>query len=279
MESKNPILRQATKQGEEGFAYNEGVSAYNAAAAGTATLDQQQQAPSVQAPAADRALTLDDVVAKTAFSFVVLLIGAGIGWVLTPSMPWLPLVAMLAALGVFLIGAFRKMPGAGVVLTYSALEGVALGGISMFYQDYVDQAGNGTNIIGQAVLGTLVAFAVMLFLYKSRIIKVNGTFVKVMMVAMVSYLVIAVASLIASFFGVGGGWGFYGVDGLGIILCVIGVGLAAFSLNLDFAQIEQGINQGISHRYSWTMALGLIVTLVWLYLELLRFLAILNSNN
>lgn len=278
MESKNPILRNATKQGEEGFAYSEGVNAYQSAAAGTATLDGQQP-PVVQAPVADRALTLDDVVTKTAISFVVLVIGAGIGWVLTPAMPWLPLVAMLAALGVFLIGAFRKMPGAGVVLAYSALEGVALGGISMFYQDYVDQAGNGTNIIGQAVLGTLVAFAVMLFLYKSRIIKVNGTFVKVMMVAMVSYLVIAVASLIASFFGVGGGWGFYGVDGLGIILCVIGVALAAFSLNLDFAQIEQGINQGISHKYSWTMALGLVVTLVWLYLELLRFLAILNSNN
>lgn len=276
MESKNPILQRATKQ--PGFAYDEGMNAYNSAAMGTDVLDQQQYAPTAPA-GTDRALTIDDVITKTAFSFAVLLVGAGIGWVLTPSMPWLPFVAMLAGLGIYFFGAFRKQPGAGVVLTYSAVEGVMLGGISMFYQDYVAASGSDANIIGQAVLGTLVAFGVMLFLYRSRIIKVNGTFVKVMMVAMISYLVIALASLVSAFFGVGQGWGFYGVGGLGLLLCVAGVGLAAFTLNLDFAQIEQGIQQGVSSKYAWMMALGLVVTLVWLYLEILRFLAILNSNN
>ncbi|MEI2643534.1 MAG: Bax inhibitor-1/YccA family protein [Candidatus Nanopelagicales bacterium] len=277
MESKNPILRDAVKQ--DGFAYTEGVNAYNQAAAGTATLDQQIGAPATGVPTGTRPMTIDDVVTKTAFAFVVMLVGAGIGWVLTPSIPFLPFIAMIAALIVFFVGAFRKTPGAGVVLTYSALEGVMLGGISMFYQDYVDTQGNGTNIVFQAVLGTFVAFAVMLLLYRSRIIKVNGTFVKIMMIAMVSYFVIALASFIAALFGVGGGWGFYGVGGLGLLLCVIGVGLAAFTLNLDFASIEQGIREGLPEKYSWVMALGLIVTLVWLYLEILRFLAILNSNN
>jgi uncharacterized YccA/Bax inhibitor family protein len=277
MESNNPILRNAVKQ--DGFAYNEGVNAYHQSAAGTQVMDQQIGAPYTPTPTSERPLTIDDVVTKTAFSFVVLLVGAGIGWVLTPSLPFLPFAAMIAALIVFFVGAFRKTPGAGVVLTYSVLEGVMVGGISMFYQNIVDTQGNGTNIILQAVLGTLVAFAVMLFLYRSRIIKVNGTFVKIMMVAMVSYLLIAVASLVSAFFGVGGGWGFYGVGGLGLLLCVAGVGLAAFTLNLDFASIEQGINEGLPSKYAWTMALGLIVTLVWLYLEILRFLAILNSNN
>lgn len=279
MDSKNPILRRATEQPSgSGFAYNEGMNAYNSAAMGTGVLEQQQ-VPTAPQQVGDRPLTIDDVITKTAISFVVLLVGAGIGWVLTPAMPWLPFVAMLAGLGIYLFGALRKVPGAGVTLVYSLVEGVMLGGVSMFYQDYVDTAGNGTNIIAQAVLGTLVAFGVMLFLYRSRIIKVNGKFVKIMMVAMVSYLVIALASLVSAFFGVGGGWGFYGVDGLGIILCVVGVGLAAFTLNLDFAQIEQGIQEGVSNKYAWMMALGLIVTLVWLYLEILRFLAILNSNN
>jgi uncharacterized YccA/Bax inhibitor family protein len=276
MESKNPILQNAVKR--DGFAYGEGVNAYNQAAAGTATLDQVAP-PTTGAPAGTRPMTIDDVVAKTAISFIVLLVGAGIGWVLTPSLPFLPFVAMIAALVVFFVGAFRKTPGAGVVLTYSALEGVMLGGISMFYQQIVDTQGNGTNIISQAVIGTLVAFGVMLFLYRSRIIKVNGTFMKVMMVAMVSYLLIAVASFVSALFGVGGGWGFYGVGGLGLLLCVAGVGLAAFTLNLDFASIEQGVREGLPEKYSWVMALGLIVTLVWLYLEILRFLAILNSNN
>jgi uncharacterized YccA/Bax inhibitor family protein len=224
MDSKNPILRGAVKQ--DGFAYNEGMNAYNQAAAGTQIMDQQAGGPYVGAPASERPMTIDDVVTKTAISFVVLLVGAGVGWVLTPSLPFLPFIAMIAALIVFFVGVFRKVPGAGVVLTYSALEGVMLGGISMFYQNIVDTQGNGTNIILQAVLGTLVAFAVMLFLYRSRIIKVNGTFVKIMMVAMVSYLVIALVSFVAALFGVGGGWGFYGVGGLGLLLCVVGVALA-----------------------------------------------------
>ncbi len=277
MQSKNPMFRNIEK-GQSGFAYNEGVNAYQQSAAGTAMLEQQT-APNYGAPVTSRPMTIDDVISKTALAFLVLVIGAGIGWVLTPSMPWLPFVAMLVGLGIFFIGAFRKTPKAGVVLSYSLVEGVFLGGVSMFYQDFVAASGSDVNIIGQAVLGTFVAFAVMLVLYRTRIIKVNGTFMKVMMVAMVSYLVIALASFVSALFGVGGGWGFYGVGGLGLLLCVAGVALAAFSLNLDFAAIEQGINEGLPTEYSWQMTLGLVVTMVWLYLEILRFLAIINSNN
>ncbi|HQR79661.1 MAG TPA: Bax inhibitor-1/YccA family protein [Actinomycetota bacterium] len=276
MQSKNPIFRDMEKQ--PGFAYNEGVNAYQAAGAGTATLEQPG-GPTVGIPAAGRPMTIDDVVTKTAMAFVVLVIGAGIGWVLTPSMPWLPFAALIAGLVIFFVGAFRKPPKAATVLAYSFAEGVLLGGISLIYQRYVEASGSEANIVSQAILGTLVAFAVMLMLYRTRIIKVNGTFMKVMMVAMVSYLVIALVSLVAALFGVGGGWGFYGVGGLGLLLCVAGVALAAFTLNLDFAAIEQGINEGLPAVYAWRMAFGLVVTLVWLYLEILRFLAILNSNN
>ena len=89
-------------------------------------------------------------------------------------------------------------------------------------------------------LGTLVAFGVMLALYASGKLRATPRFQKMMMVAMVSYLGIAVVSLISAFFGVGEGWGFYGVGGLGLLLCVAGVGLASFSLVLDFDAIEKG---------------------------------------
>ena len=276
MQSKNPIFRDIEKQ--PGFAYNEGMSAYQQAAAGTATLDQQA-APTAPPPSMTRPMTIDDIVTKAGMAFLVLIIGAGVGWVLTPSVPWLPFVAMLVGLGIFFFGAFRKLPKAGVVLSYSLVEGVFLGGISWVFQSYVDVSGSGANIVGQAVLGTFVAFGVMLALFRTRVIKVNGTFMKVMMVAMVSYLVIALASFVSALFGVGDGWGFYGVGGLGLLLCVAGVGLAAFSLNLDFAAIEEGIREGLPEEYSWRMVFGLVVTMVWLYLELLRLLAILNSDN
>jgi uncharacterized YccA/Bax inhibitor family protein len=276
MQSKNPIFRDIEKQ--PGFAYNEGVSAYQQAAAGTATLDRQSS-PTAPPPSMTRPMTIDDIVTRAGMAFLVLVVGGGIGWLLTPSMPWLPFAAMLLGLGIFFFGAFRKLPKAGVVLSYSFVEGVFLGGISYVFQNYVNLTGTGANIVGQAVLGTFVAFGVMLVLFRTRIIKVNGTFVKVMMVAMVSYLVIALASFVSALFGVGEGWGFYGVGGLGLLLCVAGVALAAFSLNLDFAAIQEGIREGLPEQYSWRMVFGLVVTMVWLYLELLRLLAILNSDN
>lgn len=91
---------------------------------------------------------------------------------------------------------------------------------------------------------------------------------------MISYAIIAVASLIGALFGVGGGWGFYGVGTWGLLLCAAGVLLASFALMLDFEAIKQGLAMGLPERESWRLSFGLLVTLVWLYLEILRFLAI-----
>ena len=225
------------------------------------------------APIVGARMTMDDVIVKTGLLFAILLVGAFVGW----SVPSLTFPALLVGLGLSLVNIFKKEVSPALVLAYGAAEGVFLGGISNLYSAaYADTA---PNLVSQAVIGTFVAFGTMLFLYKSGTIKVNGKFKKVFMVAMVSYLVIAVASLISSFFGVGSGWGFYGVGGLGLLLCVAGVGLAAFSLVMDFELITQTIAAGAPEKESWRMAFGLMVTLVWLYLELLRLLAILQGRD
>jgi len=225
------------------------------------------------APISGARMTMDDVIVKTGMLFAILLVGAFVGW----SVPSLTFPALLVGLGLSLVNIFKKEVSPALVLAYGAAEGVFLGGISNLYSAaYAETA---PNLVSQAVIGTFVAFGTMLFLYKSGIIKVNGKFKKVFMVAMVSYLVIAVASLISSFFGVGSGWGFYGVGGLGLLLCVAGVGLAAFSLVMDFELITQTIAAGAPEKESWRMAFGLMVTLVWLYLELLRLLAILQGRD
>ena len=225
------------------------------------------------APISGARMTMDDVIVKTGMLFAILLVGAFVGW----SVPSLTFPALIVGLGLSLVNIFKKEVSPALVLAYGAAEGVFLGGISNLYSAaYADTA---PNLVSQAVIGTFVAFGTMLFLYKSGIIKVNGKFKKVFMVAMVSYLVIAVASLISSFFGVGSGWGFYGVGGLGLLLCVAGVGLAAFSLVMDFELITQTIAAGAPEKESWRMAFGLMVTLVWLYLELLRLLAILQGRD
>lgn len=279
MQTRNPVLSRVgqepagTSGTSAGYAYQEGVSAYRQSQPGAAAPAPTGRGGSVQVGGR---LTLNDVIVKTTIAFGVLLVGAVIGWQLTPSMPWLVWGAMIAGFALAMVTIFRKTISPVSVLAYAAVQGVFLGGISWTYDNWVATVNpEYTGLVGQAVVGTLVAFGVMLALYRSRIVKVNGRFMKIMMVAMVSYLAIAVISLISSFFGVGGGFGFYGMGGLGIALMAFAVLLASFTLMLDFKAIEDGVAMGLPERESWRMAFGLLVTLVWLYLEILRLLAIL----
>jgi uncharacterized YccA/Bax inhibitor family protein len=282
LESRNPVLRKITadeKTGSAGFAYDEGTAAYASAgvnAASTPTADQIKGIYDTPGPGTGR-LTMDDVVVKTGICFVFVVAGAVIGWNTAVSIPWLWWTAGLLGFGLAMANIFMKKINPVVVMAYAGVQGVFLGGISYFYNSLA-VANNYYGVVQQAVLGTLVAFAVMLFLYKTNIIKVNGRFQKMFMVAMVSYLVIGLISLVSALFGVGGGWGFYGVSGIGIVFCLLGVALASFSLALDFEAITQAVRYGAPERESWRLAFGLLVTLIWLYLELLRMLTILASN-
>ncbi|MFM7144939.1 MAG: Bax inhibitor-1/YccA family protein, partial [Actinomycetales bacterium] len=162
-------------------------------------------------------------------------------------------------------------------LLYAVFEGILLGAISNWYNQYA-LGSDYQGIVLQAVMATMVTFGVMLVLFLTGIVKVTKKFVSILLVAGVAYLVIGIASLVAAMFGVGGGWGFYGVDGIGLLICVFGVLIAAFFLMLDFEAIKQGIAMGAPERESWRMAFGLTVTLVWIYLEFLRLLAIFSRN-
>lgn len=281
MQSSNPILKryETSNQKGAGFAYAEGKAAYSSA------LD-----PSIPNPQAATGgptdvafetitagggarLTFADVIVKSAILFTITVAMAIIGWALVPSMPFILWVGLGGSLVFGLVNAFKKEVSPVLVLLYAASAGLMLGAVSWAYnqlalaQDY-------EGLVGQAVIGTLTAFGVMLFLYGTGIVKVNGKFVKIFLAAMISYLLIAVASFIGALFGVGGGWGFYGVGGWGLLLCLAGVALASFALMLDFEAIKQGLAMGLPERESWRLSFGLLVTLVWLYLEILRFLAI-----
>ena len=285
MQTRNPVLNRigaepSLRQAQDGatgsgFAYDEGRSAYQQATTGLATADATaaSAAPTYAPAVTGPAVTLNDVIVKTAINLAVLVAAAVVGWQLAPTVPFVWIGAMLVGLGLAFANTLMRTVNPVLVLLYAAAEGLFLGGISYFYDQMVQQV-EYEGLVSQAIIGTLVAFGVMLALYSGRIIKVNGTFMKIMMVALVSYAVIALVSLVSALFGVGGGWGFYGVGGLGLALCAFGVLLAAFTLNLDFAAIEQGVREGLPERESWRMAFGLLVTLVWLYLEILRLLAI-----
>jgi len=285
MQTKNPVLSrigQPAGSGGTGFAYDEGRSAYtSAAAAGASQVDQAGAAElqrMYEGPVGTgQAMTLDDVIVKSGVCLAITIVTAVVGWNLAESMPWLMWVSMIVGLGLGFANALMRKISPALVLLYAVVEGFFLGGISWFYNELAI-ANEYYGLVQQAVIGTLVAFAVMLLLYQTKIIKVNAAFKKAMIVAFVSYGAIALISFISALFGVGGGWGFYGVGTLGIALCALGVALASLSLALDFEMIKQGVDQGMPERESWRMAFGLLVTLIWLYLEILRLLSIMASN-
>lgn len=266
MSTRNPILAKATgtSSGYGDFAYDPNA------------MLPADELSALRSDFGSAKLTLDDVIVKTGLLLALVIAGAGAGWLLMGTMPGVVMIAFGVALVLGLVNAFKREVSPTLVLLYAAFEGVFLGGISRIYD--LAYAQSAPNLVGQAVIGTLVAFGTMLALFATGTIKATGKFQKIFMTAMVSYLVIGLASLVSSFFGVGDGWGFYGVGGLGLALCALGVLLAAFSLVMDFEAVAQGIANGLPERESWRMGFGLIMSLVWLYTELLRLLAILNDD-
>ena len=133
-------------------------------------------------------------------------------------------------------------------------------------------------IVSQALVATMAAIAGVLWAYKSKRIRVTPKFTRVMMAALLGYIVLALGSFVGSFFGLGNGMGLYGLSGFGPLLAVGGVLLATFFLVLDFDQIEKMIASGAPQEQSWRAGFGLMVTVIWLYLEVLRLISILRRG-
>jgi uncharacterized YccA/Bax inhibitor family protein len=169
-----------------------------------------------------------------------------------------------------MVNSFSKSVKPSMAIAYAAFQGLALGTISNMYNTMYD------GIVSQAILVTLSAFTGMLFAFKSGRIRVTPKFTKVLMTALIGYLVLAVVSLVSSFIT---GTSIYSIGGFGLIIATGGMVLASFFLILDFDSIQKGIAAGAPESESWRAAFGLMVTIVWLYLEVLRVLSILRGND
>ena len=155
---------------------------------------------------------------------------------------------------------------------YAACEGLLLGGVSAVYN------GEYSGIVFQAIIVTIITLASMLIMYKSKMIQATPTFKKVIFTATLSVALIYLIQFIASFFGRGIPQIFTNSN-IGILFSVIVSLIAAFNLIVDFDFIEKGEANLLPEKYEWYGAFGLMVTLVWLYLEILRLLAKSRSRN
>ena len=242
----------------------------------SATLEAAYDMPAAT-PGQTGRMTVEDTIIKTILAFAVLLVGAAVGW--TFASPLVMIVGLVGGLVLGLVNTFKKVPSPGLIIAYAVLQGIFVGAISMVFNSMWD------GIVTQAVIGTLGVIGLTLFLFLSGRFRSSPRMTKIVTVGIVGYLVYQIVNMILIATGVTGdaqfglsSMTFMGIP-LGLVIGVVVVFLAAYSLVLDFESIQIGAQRGVPAVYAWQGAFGILVTVVWLYLEILRMLAIVRGND
>lgn len=225
-------------------------------------------------------VTYPEVLIRFAGFLVLVVAGAAVGWtVLFAALAGLGTFAFIALLlalfgvGVAATRAFsRGKIGLGVALSavYAIGEGVIIGYISRLYNEAF-----GGGIVGQAILATAITVLVVVGFSATPLGRRTGRAVKVFTVAVIAYVLFSLISLgLGVFLGVGDGWGVFGLGLFGIIACLIGVLFASWSVNIDVVTINDMVESETPapRGMPWLLAFGLTVSILWLYLEILRLL-------
>ncbi|MFF4061485.1 Bax inhibitor-1/YccA family protein [Streptomyces sp. NPDC001668] len=297
MRSSNPVFSR------RGFSRDNGYAGFNTAPqAGGAAVGTQgspyaqpqgnpyatnpyaqqglQQGAPPQAPVTTGRMTMDDVVMRTGTTLGILIVTAALAWALLPvddanigRSYGIGIGAALIGMVLALVQSFKRTATPALIVSYAAFEGVFLGVVSSIVDNRI-----ASGAAMQAVIGTLAVFAAVLVAYKAGWIRVNRRFYGFVMAAALGFVLLMVVNMLFAVFGGGDGLGFRS-GGLGILFGIIGVLLGACFLALDFKQVEDGIAYGAPKEEAWLAAFGLTLTLVWIYMEFLRLVAILNSSD
>ncbi len=266
MRTSNPALTEKAFEDAAGWA------------AGVEQLEEAYAQPAYQPIERTDVMTVNGTVWATA-ALLVLVVAAGVvGWSSvdatadTVSLPGWLMPVLLGGLGVAILTIFKPTWARFTSPIYALLEGAFLGAISAAYNSAYD------GIVIQAVGLTIGVFAVMLFLFATRVIKVTDKLRMGIVAATGGIALVYVANLILSFFDASVPF-LHDTGPMGIGISLLIVGVAAFNLLLDFDLIERGSQIGAPKHMEWYAAFGLLVTIIWLYLELLRLLAKLQSRD
>ncbi|GHI07149.1 hypothetical protein AQI88_22120 [Streptomyces cellostaticus] len=286
MRSSNPVFSR------RGFSRDNGHAGFNTAPqAGYAQGNPYAQNPYAQnpyaqqgvqygappqAPATTDRMTMDDVIMRSALTLGTVAVGAVLAWVLLPvsaTSYGLAFGAAIIAMVLALVQSFKRTPSPALILGYAAFEGVFLGVISEMYNSRWSGAPF------QAVLGTMAVSAATLLVYKAGWVRVTARYARIGMAIAVAFVLVMAVNLLLVAFGVAEHGGLRSFGPLGAIVGIIAIVLGAFFLTLDFKQIEDGIAYGAPRGESWLAAFGLTMTLVWIYVEMLRLVAIFSNND
>ncbi|MGI8697108.1 MAG: Bax inhibitor-1/YccA family protein [Mycobacteriales bacterium] len=256
--SNNPAF------GRDGQAFRSASRDYASFSQPTPSADDLQGMYNRPAYTPERAMSLDDVVVRTGAMLGTVGAAGAVAWAF--QLDRLALPAAIVGFVLALVAIVRRSTNPALLLTYAGCEGLFLGAISRLFESQYH------GIVIQAVIGTLGVFAGMLVVYKVGAIRVTPAFNRRVMAAFFGLIAIIVVNLIASLVVGHDALGIRSAGPIGIIFSLVVIGLAAMSFLIDFDMVDRGIRAGVPERFAWYAAFGLTVTLVWLYLEVLRLI-------
>ncbi|MBG0563196.1 Bax inhibitor-1/YccA family protein [Actinoplanes aureus] len=226
-------------------------------------------------PPAVQPMTIDDVVVKTVTLLGITGISAVAAWNLIPDAltgaAWIG--AALTGLVLGLVISFMRMANPALVVTYAVIEGVFVGMVSKYFTNILGFEG----IVLQAVVATFGVFFLMAMLYKARVIRATPKFTRALIAIMGGLFAVMLINFVLALFDVN--TGLRDAGPVGYIFSLVCIVVASLSFILNFNEIEEGVRMGLPQRYSWTAAFGILVGLVWLYLEILRLLAYFQGDD
>lgn len=277
MQSNNPVFRRSEEFNRSGGGGYQGFGQPGQPYPGYGQPGQPVPTPT----AGTGRMTIDSVVQSTSVTIGITILAAAVTWLVTPAIsPETGIPSSLLAASVIgsgaafilsLVNSFKRIISPGLVMAFAVAEGVALGALSELFN-----AVYGGGIVVQAVIGTFAAFGGTLAAYKFFDIKVGNKFRTFVIAAMFGMVALSLLEVVLGLFG--GNLGLFDDGALGLVFAIAGLVLGVFMLILDFDFVEQGVRNGLPERESWRASFGLLVSLVWIYTNLLRILAILQND-
>jgi uncharacterized YccA/Bax inhibitor family protein len=269
--SGNPALSRFTKA-------TSGPTATFRPAPETGQLEQMYNQPAYNGPtgpvAPSRYMTLDDVVMRLGGMLAVLFAAGAVAWIANPTKgayTSLIVIGAVGGIGLGLFISFTMKANAYTCLAYAGLEGLLLGAVSRAFETQYK------GIVVQALTGTVMVAAAVLIVYKVGAIRVTPRFTRIVFAATLGAFGLMLVNLVAYLF-TPNGLGLRSGGALAIVFSVVCIVIAAMNLVIDFDMVEQGIRRGADEKFAWYASFGILVTLVWLYIEILRLLGYLRNN-
>jgi uncharacterized YccA/Bax inhibitor family protein len=225
------------------------------------------------APPAVQPMTIDDVVVKTVILLGIVGVSATAAWNLIPDAllgaAWIGAAVVGLVLG--LIISFSRVANPALVVTYAVVEGAFVGLVSKTFESFYN------GIVLQAVLATFGVFFLMAVLYRARVIRATPKFARGLIAVMGGLFAVMLINFVLSLFGVNTGLRDNGILGIGFsLVCIV---VASLSFILSFNEVEEGVRMGLPARYAWTASFGILVSLIWLYLEVLRLISYFQGDD